>query len=138
MNLYNIENSFNSMEEREWSTLYWFIDFHGTIAVPDYNDTSKKRQFYPYAKEVLQMLSKRLDCCVILWTCSHKDDIKDMIEWTTEHGIHFDYVNENPECPSTTRVNVEDKPYYNIMLDDRAGFEPEDWQGIKQLLVKYE
>jgi len=118
------------MEERGWNRLYWCVDFHDTIAVADYGDLTK-RKFFPMAKEVLQLLSKKPEICLILWTCSHKDDIDDMMNWLKEHDINFEYINENPECPTTKRVNTESKLYYNVMLDDRAGFEGEtDWYKV--------
>lgn len=116
------------MEKRNWDRIYWFIDYHGTIAVPDYLDNSKKNKFYPMAKIVLQYLCKRKDTCLILWTCSHDNDVIKILKWLKENEIYFSYVNDNPECKTTSRVNVDMKPYYNILLDDRAGFEPEiDW-----------
>ena len=135
MNLFNIENSYASMEKRGWDRIYWFVDVHGTIAVPDYLDETKKKQFYPFARQVLRYLSKRDDTCLILWTCSHNDDINVILKWLQQNKIYFEYVNENPECKTTERVNLEQKPYYNVLLDDRAGFEPEtDWRLIFQKL----
>lgn len=40
-----------------------------------------------------------------------------MIEYCKHFGIAVDYINENPEIMNTR------KPYYNILLDDRAGLE---------------
>ena len=39
------------------------------------------------------------------------------IEYCKHFGIAVDYINENPEIMNTR------KPYYNILLDDRAGLE---------------
>jgi hypothetical protein len=134
MNLYNIKNTWKEAKERGWNRTYWFVDFHNTIAVADYGDPEKKRQFFPYAKEVLHFLTKQDDVCLVLWTCSHRDDINEMIEFLEENDIKFDYINENPECVSDKRVNLTQKPYYNVMLDDRAGFDPEDWEIIGAFL----
>ena len=94
--MYNISKFFIDKEKRGWKKTYWFIDFHGTIAVPDYGDKSQ-REFYPGAKEILQLLSEQDDVCLVLWTCSHDDDIEEILAWLKTHDIKFDYINENPE-----------------------------------------
>lgn len=52
---------------------------------------------------------------MILFTC---DDSEDSIEWKkkycSHYGIKIDYINESPI------LNTK-KPYYNVLLDDRAG-----------------
>jgi hypothetical protein len=138
MNFYNIENTWKEIKERQWNRTYWFVDFHNTIAVADYGDPTKMRQFFPFAKDVLQFLSNRQDICLVLWTCSHRDSIQEMLDFLEENDINMDYVNENPECVSDKRVNFSQKPYYNVLLDDRAGFEPEDdWYSLGLLLEEH-
>ena len=133
---FNVERSFEQMKERGWERLYWFIDFHDTIAVADYGDLTK-REFFPKAKEVLQFLTNKPEICLVLWTCSHRDDIDDMIKWLKKHDITFEYINENPECQTTKRMNVESKPYYNVLLDDRSGFNPtSDWYFLRTILSR--
>lgn len=137
MNLFNIEPTFKEAKDRGWDKTYWFVDYHNTIALADYGDPNKLRKFYPHAKEVLQALSNRDDICLVLWTCSHRDSVNDMVDFLEENEVFFDYINENPECVSDKRVNFSQKPYYNVMLDDRAGFEPEvDWLEIRRILDK--
>jgi hypothetical protein len=37
-------------------------------------------------------------------------------------------VNKNPEVKSTTYGYYEDKPYFNVLFEDKAGFDAtEDW-----------
>jgi hypothetical protein len=48
--------------------------------------------------------------------------------WLLQHGIVIDYVNENPECVDTKLATFTDKFYFNVILDDKAGFEGDtDW-----------
>jgi len=50
-------------------------------------------------------------------------------------NIIFDYVNENPECPSTELADFSRKMYYNFLIDDKSGFDPEtDWEIIYQFM----
>jgi hypothetical protein len=57
------------------------------------------------------------------------------------HNIHFNYINENPEIDSS-KGNFgyyENKYYFNVMLEDKAGFIPEmEWKMIYDLLISYE
>lgn len=50
-------------------------------------------------------------------------------------GIVFDYFNENPEADSNEYYCQSNKIYFNIGIDDRFGFEPEeDWKKIIDFL----
>lgn len=133
MNLFNIRNSYNDKISRNWDKVYWMIDMHNTI-IPGLYSEFQELEFYPYAQEVLRKLYLAEDTVLILYTCSHEAEIYRFQEWFSCHGIVFDYVNENPEVPDTALGRYSDKPYFNIMLDDKAGFEPVDWIAIRTLL----
>lgn len=51
---------------------------------------------------------------LILFTGNEGEKLQDIIEYCKEHGYEPDYVNESPVMKTI-------KPYYNILLDDRAG-----------------
>ena len=40
-------------------------------------------------------------------------------------GVSFDFFNENPLCESTELCNFKDKFYFNVLIDDKAGFDGE-------------
>ena len=137
MNVFNIERAFRHQKERGWEKTFWCIDVHDTICKSTYERGHIDRSFYPDARAVLQWLNATEDICVILFTCSHRDDIQSILNWLEEHEIHFDYVNENPEQPSNELSNFEQKMYFNVLLEDKAGFEGEtDWTLIKSELIK--
>jgi hypothetical protein len=128
MNHFNIQRAFQTMKNRDWDKLYWMIDLHDTVFKGDYKADSVGGEFYPKAKEVLQRLSNRKDVVLIVWTCSYAPIINQTMEWLRSHGIVFQYANENPECPSIKHADFTHKFYFNIVLDDKAGFEGEtDW-----------
>ena len=83
---------------------------------------------------MLQFLSSKDDVVLILFTCSYEDEIYRMIKYLNCTDIHFDYVNENPEVSNTTYGDYSKKMYCNILLEDKAGFEPKDWYAIKKEL----
>lgn len=68
--------------------------------------------------QVINLLKECTDyeCVMILFTANDNKEKQDwMIQYCNHFGIAVDYVNENPEVLGTK------KPYYNILLDDRAG-----------------
>ena len=130
-----IIKTFASMEKRGWNTIYWAIDIHDTIVRANYSTTELPTDFCPFAKATLRQLSARKDCVLILFTCSHQKEIDQYLEFFDGQGIHFKYVNENPEVPNTTLGCFDDKFYTNLYLDDKAGFDADtDWQRIYKIL----
>jgi hypothetical protein len=132
-----IEKFYQDKEKRGWEKGFFFFDIHGTILKPNYEYGNTPKEFYPYAKEVLQLFSKRKDVCMILYTCSHPYEIEEYLKLFENNNIKFDYVNENPEV--VTDVNgygcYDKKPYMNVLFEDKAGFYgEEDWLPVLKLL----
>ncbi len=132
-----VKNHFKLMEERGWDKTYWFFDLHGTILKPNYKAGQIPKEFYPYAKETLQFLSKLNDVVMVIYTCSHPHEIAEYVELFTDAGIKFDFVNENPEI--ITDANgygcYDKKPYMNVLFEDKAGFDPEtEWKLVLFLM----
>ena len=139
MNRFSIKRSFEQMEERGWDKIFWAIDLHDTVFKGDKIPGSVGGNFYPRAKEVLQRLSEREDCSLIIWSCSYGHVIDQTIRWFAEHGIKIDYANENPECGNTATGDFSQKFYFNVLLDDKAGFEGEkDWYIVEEELNRQE
>jgi cytochrome b involved in lipid metabolism len=59
-----IQRTFKVSFDKEWYETYWAFDIHGTILKPTYDLNEDEMEFYPYAKEALQKISKRKDCAV--------------------------------------------------------------------------
>lgn len=125
-----IDNSFKRMKERNWDKVYYFFDLHETVIYPDYDNKHKVR-FYPYAKEVLQYLSNRDDISISIYTCSYPKEIEKYMNFFLEHDIEFEYINRNPDVENTLYGYYEDKPYFNVLFEDKAGFDADnDWYKI--------
>ena len=97
---------------KEWDehgTLFVAFDFDNTVF--DYHN---KGFTFPRVEYLLQ------DCKLnglklILFTAKEtKEQIDQCVKYCEENGYKPDYVNESP-------VMNTKKPYYNILLDDRAG-----------------
>lgn len=129
-----IDKSFKTMESRGWDYTYWFFDIHETILYPDWGDEnlSKKLRFYPNAKKVLQYLTNRSDIRMGVFTCSYPDEIRKYLKFFKMNKIHFDYINnKNDEVSDTAYGFYRDKPYYNVLFEDKAGFDAEeDWEKV--------
>ncbi len=130
-----IENCLRNARERGWEKTYWAIDIHGTILKPNYKRNEISREFYPHAIEVLQLLSKQKDIVKILYTCSYPHEIEQYLEYFAKYDIHFDHVNKNPEVVDGGYGCYNNKFYFNVLMDDKAGFDGEtDWAEIKNLI----
>ena len=135
----SFENAFKRAEEKNWDYIYILVDIHGTILKPSYHN-KEKYEFYPYAKEVLQMLSKNPKIKLILWTSSTNQAALDYGVEFCRNKIYFDYLNCNPEVkqqptdPET--LDLSSKYYFNVGIDDKFGFDPEtDWKELWIYLI---
>lgn len=130
-----VETCLQLANEKGWQKTYWAIDIHGTLLKPNYRRDEISREFYPDAIEVMQLMSLRKDIVKILYTCSYPHEIEQYLEYFAQHNIHFQYVNQNPEIVDGGYGYYKDKFYFNVLMDDKAGFDGEnDWTKIKSLL----
>lgn len=130
----SIRECYQMKKERNWDTIYIAIDLHGTII-----ESGRDKQLTPYpdAKEVLQFLNKQKDIILILFTSTKQMMLLPFWNWCEENNIVFNYFNGNPECMNTHEGDYTMKFYYNLLLDDRAGFDPlTDWKIVKEEIEK--
>lgn len=132
------DSAFVRAKAKNWDYIYILVDVHGTIFVPSYLN-KENYEFYPYAKEALQILSKDPNIKLILWTSSTNQAVLDYEVVFNRNEIYFDHLNCNPEVerqptdPET--LDLSSKYYFNIGIDDKFGFEPEtDWKTIYEYL----
>jgi hypothetical protein len=132
------KNHFKALEKHpSWGFTYWAFDLHSTIIIPNYDDVNIPKEFYPLAKHVLQELSKRDDIVMIMYTCSHPHEIAQYVKLFEENGIHFKYINNNPEVETREGKYgyYEDKFYFNVLFEDKAGFNAEtDWLDVAKIM----
>lgn len=137
MNAFNIRNTFHLKDRLDWPEVYFVIDLHGTI-IPSgkhSGDKTDELHFYPGAEEVLLNLTNRKDIFTILWTSTPWDRLPEVLTFFKTKGIVFTWINENPHAKNTPRSDFSKKFYFNVLLEDRAGFEPEtDWFLVKSEL----
>lgn len=131
-----ITNCLQIARIKGWAKTYWAFDVHGTMLYPTFQSGVISTRFYPYVKEVMQLLNQRSDIVLILYTCSYPHEIVEYLKYFEEHGIHFEYVNENPDVCAGAYGHYDRKFYFNILFEDKAGFDPlTDWKLVYDLLL---
>lgn len=133
-----IKLMFTHSEQKQWYETYWAIDVHGTITMPDYRRIAKQVEYYPYAKETLQLMSKREDIIMIMATSSYPEEIEVYDAQFKKDGILFKYINENPEISGEQGSFgfYKNKYYFNVSLEDKAGFNPlRDWKFLYEYFL---
>ena len=128
MNIFNLERAFSEKAKRGWKKLFFCVDVHDVILEGKYNLMNEGADYLPNALKVLQYLSTRQDIVLILWTSSHPIPTSKVLDILEKEGVMFKYVNENPECPNNELCDFRRKFYFNVLLDDKAGFDgATDW-----------
>lgn len=114
-----------------WDKIYVLIDLHGTIF-------DKDDQFFDGAKKCLYILSQLKGVSLILWTATSKCKIPKILDYFRSCNISFDYVNENPEIHYTDENHdFIAKIYCNVGIDDKFGFDPEEWKELHRYLLRF-
>lgn len=127
-----IKKMFNHAKNKKWNKVYFCFDLHGTISEPDYRKNIKEIIYYPYAKETLQLLSKRKDIIMILWTSSYPEEMKIYENQLKNDDILFDFIGENPDISSEKGSfgYYCKKFYFNALIEDKTGFCPTSWESL--------
>jgi phosphoglycolate phosphatase-like HAD superfamily hydrolase len=93
---------------KKHNSLFVAFDFDNTVF--DYFGTGET---YPKLEALLRFLKVK-EFKLILFTGNEGEKLQEIVKYCKEHGYEPDFVNESPVMKTT-------KPYYNILLDDRAG-----------------
>lgn len=133
-----IRNCLENAKLKGWDKTYWAFDIHGTILMPTFKTGVVSTEFYPYAKEVMQILSRQKDIVRILYTCSYPEEIVQYVKYFKTFDIRFDHVNENPDVGTGAYGHYDRKFYFNVLFEDKAGFDPlSDWKEVYELLNQH-
>lgn len=128
------KEQFERKVKRGWDLIYVVVDWHDTLMPATYTLKERNFNYFPYCIEALKRLSDKEDVRIILFTSSYQKDCYYLIEDLFSKGIHVDFINENPDEKNTPTGDFSRKFYYNILLDDKAGFDPlTDWKEINDL-----
>ena len=113
-------------EYEKYGKLYVAFDFDNTIF--DYHNNGGN---YSEVISLLQECSKLGFIMILFTVCSDKDRLDFMKAFCKHYNIRIDFINESPLFPNSG------KPYYNVLLDDRAGLESA-YSQLKTVIRKIE
>jgi hypothetical protein len=129
------ENALATAKARKWDHVYIALDWHDTLTKSTYN-SSTALEFYDDCIECLKLMSIQDKYKLILFTSSYHSKCSELESKLHDMCVYIDFINENPDVPNTEFGDFESKFYYNVLLDDKSGFEPEsDWGELKQWLL---
>jgi len=137
MSLFNVIRKATERKiQKGWPKLYWCIDLHNTIVPSSKDGIYTVKDVYPFAIDALRVLSDRDDMCIILFTSTADTNLSSILNVFKAERIKIDYINENPECLSNGHSDFSSKFYYDILIDDKAGFYVQDWLAIYRLVTQ--
>lgn len=127
------EAAFYRLKENNWDYIVVLVDIHDTI----FKATYSKEENYEYigkAKDALQVMSARKDIKIILWSSTFSK--VQYILQLDKDNIIVDAFNRNIDGIENTGIACfDEKPYFNVGIDNAFGFEPErDWDDIYNYL----
>jgi len=125
----SIKQAYQNAVDRKWDTLYVMVDIHGTISESNYRDCESP--FYPQAIIALQYLSSLPEVFLALYSCGYDSDLDIYKKKLRALGIHFKTANYTP-VENTKTGCFDKKPYFNVLIDDKAGFDPKDWDKVAE------
>lgn len=125
-----IKQAYKTKEEKQWPKLFWAIDLHGVCLNSNYANSN-----YTFINdkvvEALQLLQQHSENELIIWSSRHDFEKPSILDFFAKNGINIKYFNTNPLVNNTITGDFTQKFYFNILLDDKAGFDPDiDWQTI--------
>jgi len=116
---------------REWNThdgIIIGVDFDDTV----YDCHDKGFEFGVLIKAIKE--AQKMGCTICVWTAN--SDTQKVRDHFKKIDITIDYYNESPI--KLEKMNTQ-KPYFNLLLDDRAGLESAyiALRGVIELRQKY-
>lgn len=130
-----IKRAYQQLEDKNWDKIYWAIDMHGTCLESNYKSGEYKLINDDVIK-TLKLIQSLPESRLIMWTSAYEQELYRLQEFFDLQGVDFDYLGENPQVRNTETGNFNKKFYFSILLDDKAGFDPEtDWKLIYKYLT---
>ena len=125
-----------SLKSEKYSYVYWSIDLHGVCFTSNYK-TDEYQWINDTCHEALRLISSDPCSRIILWSSCFPREFPNIIKFFESYGIRVDYFNENPLMKNTEYGCFDKKFYFSVLIDDKAGFDPEtDWQVVKDYMTE--
>ena len=125
-----IDRAYAQLTEKSWNTIYWSIDLHGTCFKSNY-EPGQYEWINHKVHKTLRYISCLPESVIILWSSCYPIEQENIKAFFRRWGVEVTYFNENPEVINTLTGCFDKKFYTSIIIDDKAGFNPEtDWELI--------
>lgn len=125
-----VDNAYRTADKRGWDRIYVLLDIHGTIARSNYSNT--KIEFLPHAIKALRKIGRFPEVRFILWTSCYPKTIRMCINALKKYGIPIAAVNRSL-IKNTKTGDFRKKPYFSIIIDDKAGFDSNNWMIVPNI-----
>lgn len=125
-----IKRAYSVMSERNWDTVYWAVDLHGTVITSNY-ESGTYEYICEEAKLALQAISDLPETKLILWSSMYEADQDNITNLLRSDGIRVEWFNENPDAQNTATGCFDQKFYFSVLVDDKAGFDPSEWTEVQ-------
>lgn len=125
-----IKRAYDVTIEREWDTIYWALDLHGTCLASNY-DNDKVSFLNDTVVKALQTISNYPETKIIIWSSIDAETERKVRHLFEQNDIKIFAFNENPDVANTETGNFDKKFYFSIVVDDKAGFDPSDWTSVQ-------
>lgn len=129
-----IDRAYRVSQERGWDRIYWSLDLHGTVLEGNYIP-GEYQWLSPEIPEILKRISEFDETHFIIWTSMHQHEMPAIRRLFADAGVSIFAVNDNPNEKSTTTGCFDQKFYTSIIVDDKAGFDPNDWDHVYRGLL---
>ena len=130
----SIERAYSLLQERNWDTIYWAIDLHGTCIKSNYI-SEEYEWINDDVKQCLQLISNLKESHIILWSSCFTNEKFKILDFFGKNNIWIDDFNRNLRISNTETGCFDEKFYFSVLLDDKAGFDPDtDWKLIYEYL----
>jgi len=124
---HSILKAYKRAKDMNWDKIYVLLDIHGTIAKSNYS--SVRKIIYPNAMVALRIISKLPEVRLIIWSSCYKKDIDNWVRLLKKCKIKISAINETI-VPNTKTGDFRKKPYFSVLIDDKAGFDPRTWEEV--------
>lgn len=136
-----ITRAYATMWARNWQKIYICVDLHDTCIVANYAQGGYSwltvDPGHTPIPAILRELAGLPEIELILWSSCYPDEQPRIIEFFGQHGIPVNYFNTNPEVANTVTGDFSQKPYFSVLIDDKAGFDYHtDWQTVRDVIME--
>ena len=126
-----IHRAYDTMHKRKWDKIYWAVDLHGTCLESNYKN-SDFNFINEECIDTLRYLSSLPESVIIVWSACYDSDFEKVKALFNKHEINIHYFDENLSIQNTATGNFDQKFYFSVLLDDKAGFDPDtDWTKVR-------